>query len=373
MALGKVQVNNLNLNQGEFDEVENYFLFLGRGSGTNESKFLTVNTDTDLDDVLGEADSYLKTQIEYAKSNAGQNWNACIYPLAEGEGWADAVDYCMEQAKVEAIVLTDAVTQSTDVDELQMKAENIMARYMRPLFFIGNTRGIDLETETWADFNAAIKPIIADVAADQVSIVPRLWGFDLGTYAGRLCNKSVTVADSPMRVATGSLVGEWSGKPIDRDGREIDMSILQDLDSARFSVPQWYPDYPGKYWGDGNMLDVPTGDYQVVENLRVVQKAMRRVYVLAVARIADRKLNSTPASIAANQTYFMRPLREMSRSVEIMGVQFPGEVKPPKDGDITINWITKYQVEIYLVVTPYNSPKSITCNLMLDLSNQAEA
>ncbi|WP_027179785.1 DUF2586 domain-containing protein [Maridesulfovibrio bastinii] len=373
MALGKVQVNNLNLMQGEFNEVENYFLFIGRGSGTNESKFLTVNTDSDLDEILGEGEFNLKIQIESARSNAGQNWNACIYPLADLEEWSDAVDYCMEQAAVEAVVLTDPVIGSTEVDDMQAKAESIMSRYMRPIFFIGNTRKIDLETESWSDFSAAIKPLISGVAADQVSIVPCLWGFDLGTYAGRLCNSSVTVADSPMRVATGPLVGEWSTKPMDKDGREIDMSILEDLDSARFSVPQWYPDYPGMYWGDGNMLDVPAGDYQCVENLRVVQKAMRRVYVLAVARIADRKLNSTPASIAANQTYFMRPLREMSRSVEIMGTQFPGEVKPPKDTDITINWKTKYQVEIYMVVTPYNSPKSITCNLMLDLSNQAEA
>jgi hypothetical protein len=126
------------------------------------------------------------------------------------------------------------------------------------------------------------------------------------------------------------------------------------------------------FWGDGALLDVEGGDYRVIENLRVVQKAMRRVYPLAVFRIGDRKLNSTPASIAMNQSYFMRPLREMSRSVQIMGVTFPGEVKPPKDGDIVISWPTRTKVEIYMVVRPYNCPKSITCNVMLDLTNYAE-
>lgn len=372
MGVPIVQVNNLNLIQGEFDEVENYFLFIGRGSGTNESSLLSINTDTDLDDVLGSADSNLKTQVEHAKLNAGQNWNACVYPLADAEAWADAVDYCMENAVVEAIVITDPVADSTEVEAMQAKAETIMAEYMNPVFFIGTTRAIDA-AESWSDFEVAIKPVVSSVSADQVSIVPTLWGVDLGTYAGRICNKAVTVADSPMRVATGPLLGAWSARPADKDGRVIDRGILKSLESSRFSVPYWYPSYPGVYWADGNMLDVPAGDYQCVENLRVVQKAMRRVYPLAVARIADRKLNSTPASIAANQTYFMRPLREMSRAVEIMGIQFPGEVKPPKDGDITIKWKTKYQVEIYMVVTPYNCPKSITCNLMLDLSNQAEA
>ncbi len=373
MALGKALVNNLNLMQGAFDEVENYFLYVGRGAGTNEGKLITVNTDTELDDVLGATDSYLKKQVYHAMLNAGQDWNACIYPLADGESWSDAVDYCMEQTSVEAIVVTDAVTASTDVEAYYAKTQAIMAEYRRPLFFIGRTRGIDTETESWADYKAAIKPLIKDILADQVSIVPDLWGMDVGTYAGRLCNKSVTVADTPMRVETGPLIGAWSDKPVDKDGRKIDTSILKDLDAARFSVPQWHPDYPGMFWADGNLLDAPAGDYQVIENLRVVQKAMRRVYVLAVARIGNRRLNSTPASIASNQTYFSRPLREMSKSVKIMGEQFPGEIKPPKDDAITIVWSTRTKVAIYIKATPYNCPKEITCNIFLDLSNQAEA
>ncbi|MBI9109904.1 DUF2586 domain-containing protein [Maridesulfovibrio ferrireducens] len=370
--LGRVQVNNLNLMQGEFKEVENYFLFIGRGSGTNEGKLVTVNSDTELDDVLGANEFNLKTHIEAAKLNAGQNWVACVYPLAADEDLADAIDACMELASVEAIVVTDPLADSVAVEALQAKAELIMGKYMRPLFFMGTTRAMAVD-ESWSDFTAAVKPIVSSIAADQVMVVPTLWGMDLGTLAGRLCNRSVTIADSPMRVATGPLLGAWSAKPVDKDGRAIDMSILQDLESSRLSVPQWYPDYPGVYWADGNMLDVPAGDYQMVENLRVVQKAMRRIYVLAVARIADRKLNSTPNSIEANKLYFMRPLFSMAKSVEIMGIQFPGEIKPPKDSDIVISWKSKYEVEIYLVVTPYNSPKHITCNLLLNLQNQAEA
>ncbi len=369
--IGKVQVNNLNLMQGVFSEVENYFLFIGRGNGVNEDSLVAVNCDSDLNDIFGKDDSVLKTQIAAAKLNAGQNWRACVYPLSEGKDISDAIDSCMELVTVEAIVVTDPLTDATKVEALQAKAESIMAKYMRPLFFIGTTRGIAAD-ESWSDFAAVAKSIVADIAADQVMVVPTLWGTDLGTLAGRLCNSSVTIADSPMRVATGPLLGSWSAKPKDKNGRAIDMSILQDLESARLSVPQWYPDYPGVYWADGNVLDVPAGDYQMIENLRVVQKAMRRVYVLAVARIADRKLNSTPSSIESNKMYFMRPLFSMCKSVEIMGIQFPGEIKPPKDKDITIVWKSKYEVEIYLVVTPYNSPKSITCNILLDLQNQAE-
>ena len=127
------------------------------------------------------------------------------------------------------------------------------------------------------------------------------------------------------------------------------------------------------YWGDGNVLDVNGGDYQVIENLRVIQKCMRRVYPLAVARIGDRRLNQTPASIAQAQTYFMAPLRAMSRSRTILGIVFPGEIEPPQEGDITLTWVSKYSVEICLAARPYNCPKKITCNLLLDLTNYATA
>lgn len=366
--LGRVQVNNLNLIQGPLPAIENYFLFIGRGAGTNEGKLITLNTDTELDAVLGVADSDLKAHVAAARLNAGQNWNGCVLPLAQGTTWAQAVDFAMEQTTVEAIVVTDPVTMATDIEAMQAKAETIMAKYMRPVFFIPRTRG-PLPTETWADFVAAIRPLTQGIAADQVTPVATLWGLELGTYAGRLCNSAVTVADSPMRVATGPLLGAWSARPKDKDGVVLDMSVLDALDKARFSVPQWYPDYPGVYWGDGNVLDVPCGDFLCIENLRVVQKAMRRVYPLAVAKIADRRLNSTPASMAAAAMSFMRPLREMSRSRKIMGLVFPGEIEPPKDGDIKLVWTSKYSVEVWMVVRPYNSPKSITCNILLDLTN----
>lgn len=375
MALGTVQVNKLNLMQGEFSEVENYFLFVGRGTGTNEGKLLTLNNDSDLDALLGAADSVLKTQLGHARTNAGQNWNACVIPLDGVMTWDVAVDYAMTQVTVETFIVTDPVTSAAEVEAMQAKTVEIMGQYMRPMWAMACTRAIDptpATGEAWPDYAAAIKPLVAAVAADQVMVVPTLWGFDQGTLAGRLASKAVTVADTPMRVASGALLGSWTAKPKDNTGREIDMAILKELSDARFSVPQWYPDYPGMYWGDGTLLDVEGGDYQVIENLRVVQKAMRRVYPLAVYRVGDRKLNSTPASIAMNQSYFMRPLREMSRSVQILGITFPGEVKPPQDGDIVISWPTRTKVEIYMVVRPYNCPKAITCNVMLDLTNYAE-
>ncbi|RMN58142.1 DUF2586 family protein, partial [Pseudomonas syringae] len=84
----------------------------------------------------------------------------------------------------------------------------------------------------------------------------------LGVLAGRLANASVSVADTPMRVATGAIVG-LGAEPKDMDGLALTSAVLTQLDAARLSVPQTYPDYPGTYWSDGNLLDTPGSDFQV--------------------------------------------------------------------------------------------------------------
>ena len=366
--LGTVQINNLNLVQGPLTAVENYLLFIGRGAGENEGSLISVNSATDLDAVLGLAQSNLKTQVAAAQANAGQNWNAAVLPLAESADWQDGVDMACAEVQFEGIALTDPITQSAQVEGLQSKAESLMARYMSPLFMAAAVRP-RADSESWEEYLTFARGVTSGLTADQVTLTASLWGPELGAYMGRLANKSVTVADTPMRVKTGPLVGEWSDKPKDASGRALDMAVLTSLDKARISVPQWYPGYTGIYWGDGNVLDVDGGDFQTIENLRVIQKCMRRVYPLAVARIGDRTLNETPESIAAAKMAFARPLREMSKTRKVLGIPFPGEIHPPTDSSVSIIWHTKYSVEIWITARPYNCPKDITCNLLLDLEN----
>ena len=273
MALGQVQINNLNLMQGPINEIERHLLFVGKGVGKNDDTVLTVTTDTELDDVLGNDASTLKTQLNAAKVNAGQNWIATVVPLKDGTTWQAGVDLAMKSTNVEGVVLTDPVSAVDDVTEAQTKAEEIMGEYFRPLFFILTTAELDKENQTWSQWSALVKNLVSDVAAPNVSVVPALYSDIQGAYAGRLCDRSVTVADSPIRVQTGGLIGNYGSKPTDSNEDELTMGILTDLALARLSVPQWYASTPGLYWGDGAMLDVPGGDYQVIENLRVVPQS----------------------------------------------------------------------------------------------------
>lgn len=366
MALGNVSVNNLNLGQGAVTEIERYFLFIGP-AGKNVGKLLPLNTQSDLDGELGIPGSDLKTQVAAARLNGGDRWACLAAPIAADGSWQDALEHAMrENVSVEAAVITHPVSSGAELSAMHDAAMAIASRYGRRLFVMAASAGIAAQQD-WASYLAEQRAITDGIAAGRVLVVPQLHGNNLGVLAGRLANAAVSIADSPMRVATGPLLG-LGATPLDSVGVPLPSATLAELDRARFSVPQTYPDYPGTFWGDGNLLDAPGSDFQVIEYLRIVDKVARRVRVLLIQRVADRRLNNTPNSMAANTSALMAPLRAMSRSVAFAGQVFPGEIEPPKDGDIVLIWQSKTRVEAYIKARPHNCPKDLTANIALDLS-----
>lgn len=370
--LGKVTVNALNLQQGEFPTVEKFFLFIGVGP-TNRDTVLFLNTDSNLDAELGSAASEIKTQISAARSNAGQNWACAAIPVADGTAWAAAVDLAMAQdVRVEAIVVCTPVTTAAQLTAMNTKALDINTTYGRRVFFIAQSIAIDPTPstgKTWAQFITACTALTSGLSAYRVSVVAQIYANSIGIYAGRLCNYGTTVADTPMRVETGPLVGvDQTGLPADNTGVKYNNAHAKALNDQRFAVPQLYADYPGVFWSDGQTLDAPAGDYQVIENLRVVDKAARAVRLVLIGLLGNRRFNSEPIGVAWAINKLMRPLREMSRSYAFQGIPFPAELKPPQDGDVSINWITRTQVEIFMKARPFEIPKDITANIVLDLS-----
>lgn len=366
MAQGQVSVNNLNLGQGPVTEIERYFLFIGPAA-KNVGKLLALNTQSDLDTELGVPDSDLKTQVTAARNNGGSRWACMAVPLAADGEWKAALDMAQDaDVSVEAVVITKPVTNSGEVIAMNTAAVNLNNRYGRRVFIMAASAGIT-PTLDWSAYRLEQREITREISAPRVLVVPQLHGNDLGVLAGRLANAEVSIADSPMRVATGALIG-LGPTPVDKEKIPLPSSTLTELDKMRLSVPQNYPDYPGMFWGDANMLDAPGSDYTVVENLRITDKAARRVRILLIQMVADRKVNNTPNSMAATKLKLMRPLREMSRSVTFAGQQFPGDIEPPKDGAVTLLWKNRTTIEAYLLMRPYNCPKDLTANIALDLS-----
>lgn len=340
----------------------------------NAGKVIPVNTQTDFDKLLGTGESTLKTDLMAAMRNAGQNWFAYVWVLDESDSsvtFADAVKMAQAVCSVEGVVVCDDISDKGDITMASTLIADVLAKWQRWIHVYLSVQGIH-PGEAWSDYLASLTAYQDGIAAGSITLIPRLFGAEPGVYVGRLCNRAVTIADSPARVKTGPVVGlnSTGNKPVDMDGNALELDTLQALSKARFSVPMWYPDYDGYYWADGVTLDAEGGDYQAIENKRVVDKVCRRVRLLAIAKIADRSLNSTPTSIASHQQYFAGPMREMSRTVRIQGVTFPGEVMPPQDGDVQILWRSKTQVEVYIIVRTYDCPKGIKASVMLDLSLQ---
>lgn len=372
MAIGKVAVHTVNDYQSSINEVERKIIFIGSTTDAGlHNIVIALDAGTDLDMIFeSDPDSVLYPILLAAQTNGKSNWTAAFVGINAGDDWTDALDIANKIGSFEVAVICDPITKKEDYYAGQVKMMSVQAVLARYMFAILTVPAIDSEPttgQTWAEYITLLSGFNDDVLADRVMAVPLLFGNATGIIAGRLCDRTVTVADSPMRVKTGPLLG-LGPIQFDKDGVEMPDTIFETLDALRFSVPQNYPGEVGMFWADGNMLDADNGDYKVVENLRVVLKACRLVYPLAVKQVGDRRVNSSPTSIKQSEQLFMRPLRSMSAPVRIAGADFPGEIYPPEPGAISINWLSQTDLKIYITLRPYNSPKNITVGIGLDLT-----
>ncbi|WP_295894118.1 DUF2586 domain-containing protein [uncultured Vibrio sp.] len=359
MAWPIVTIIIQNLMQGPIAVLDRHFLFVGYGtvSGADRPLYL-VDSTSDLDEDLADASEEYLANVKASQLNAKQNWTAGVLILKEGDNWQDYVKIANEISSFEGMVIHIPATDKAFLESAIALRTELKAKLGRETFVMARTPAIDATADTgktWAEWVAATVAIPTDVASEYITVVPTVHkSLDtLGKYAGRLANGEVSIADSPARVMTGSVLGLTEFLK-DKDGKSLQLSHLKALEAARFSVPMDYPDYPGQYWTTGNTLDVPGGDFQDIRHIRVAMKAARFVRIRAIARIGDRKFNSTPASTEAAKNYFSQDLRRMARTGN------PGEILKPEEDDIRIKWVTNEEVEIGMQVQPYDCPVKIT-------------
>ncbi|WP_019615486.1 DUF2586 domain-containing protein [Psychromonas ossibalaenae] len=372
MAFPEVIINISNMMNGSIPGVEFHFLFVGYGDLEvgPERDLIMVDSSSDLDEVIKTAGESLMTTVKAAQLNGKQGWTAGVMILKEEDNWQDAVSKANETSSFEAFVLDFPAEDKKLFEDAAALRNELKAKLGRETFAICCCPYIDTTQDTgqtWSQWLADTVAMQDSVASEYVTVVPLVHADNstIGIYAGRLANQEVSIADSPARVKTGSVLGSTE-LAVDVDGAALELAYLKTLESNRYAVPMWYPDYDGQYWTTGRTLDVEGGDFQDIRHIRVAMKAARKVRIRAIARLGDRELNSTPGSIASAELYFSQDLREMAISTIIGDYTFPGEIKPPLDEDITITWINSEEIEILMAVTPYECPVKITVGIMLN-------
>ena len=367
MATPKVSTNTLNQGQGGAPEIERKVLFIGVGTGTQLQTINFITGDSDLDALFGEADSELKSNITAAIVEAGSGFNGAAIEVANFAEWPAALAIAMQTFSPEMVAVCTPISAAADLTAAQVQAQLQITTHERLVSILMTSPGI-LALQSWSEYVTTQTALTDGVAGNRVVCVPNLHGNNVGACVGRLANRSVSIADSIMRTQTGPVVALGTA-PVDKDGLPLDLATLAALHAQRLTVPFWFTDIDGVFWTDCLTMDVTGGDYQVLENRRVIDKAARAIRILSVQQIANRQFNSTPTAEIFYTSYFASPLREMAQTQVVGGKEFPGDIKKLKKDAVSIHWVSKTQVKIYYTAQPYNSPKEITNNLMLDLSN----
>ncbi|EMN8069564.1 DUF2586 family protein, partial [Escherichia coli] len=169
-----------------------------------------------------------RSNVQAFLDNAGQNamiWLATVQtpqPSGQTRTWADVVMDAQATLSVEGVVVVRANASGNDIDKAQQLRSELNNTFQRWTWFILAVRGCGTG-EKWSEYVTAMTGLQKGIAAYAVQLTPMLFGNEPGILAGRLCNPSVTIADSPARVATGALVNMGrNDKPQDSDKRELD-------------------------------------------------------------------------------------------------------------------------------------------------------
>lgn len=354
--LGKVTVTTGAIGPGSFPDIEGVALFIGEVT-TGEGVAQAIGVNSDLDTLFGAGN--LKDTLEVARANGGPNWQAWAIGHTGAQTWEDVVDAGLAACKPEFIVVCAPVAAGAELLAMQTKADTLLGQARR-VFFIAAFRGIDNTPVTgdadWAAYVTAAQAVTTGVAAQRVMIAPLLYGGELGAFAGRLAKEKVS--RSPMRVRSGP-VSSPGAKPSDATGAPLPFATLEALDTARYSVFQWYEGKEGVFFADANTLETTGGDFPVVEWLRVTDKAARRVRLEAVNAIADDEVENTPAGNAAFAARLAAPLRAMAGPAV-------REIKPLAKDAVTVEWTGINAATIYMTIRPMDAPKDITVAITLD-------
>lgn len=209
-----------------------------------------------------------------------------IPPAASISAVMDAIEQPLSLYDVEFVYVTGP-SDSADWAAMGVKADG-MWNIHRPTFFLAETRlptvGEDLNTWTAAmiteqdDFAHRFVSVcaafgeVSDVTGKRIT---RNWA---GLMAGRILAIPVMRATGRVRdagISQGSLPEDFTE------------AMQQQLESNKYATAKHYAGLSSAYWGDAKTMAEITSDYQYIEVLRTVFKAVRKARIAALKSMYD--------------------------------------------------------------------------------------
>ncbi len=261
-----------------------------------------------------------------------------------------AIEQPLSLYDVEFVYVVGA-TDATDWAAMGVKADTLWNAH-RPTFFLAETRlpneGEDLDTWTAAMLSeiggvahrfVAVCAAFGEVSDATGQRLTRNWA---GLAAGRLLNIAVMRAMGRVRdggLSAGSLPDDFTE------------SMQQQLESAGFITARHYAGLSGTYWGDARTLADATSDYQYLEVVRTVFKAVRKARIAALKSMYDELGDPVAEGGAAGLGYLQT---NIENALNTLKAAVPAElaayvVTIPEGQDIVNNGVA---VEMQLIGIP---------------------
>lgn len=242
-------------------------------------------------------------------------------------------------------------SDSVDWAAMGVKADELWNAH-RPTFFLGETR-LPYASEDLNEWTAAMVADKQGYAHRFVSVccafgevtdttgnrVFRNWA---GLMAGKILAIPVMRATGRVRdsgISQGSLPDDFTS------------AMQQTLESAGYATAKYYAGLNSPYWGDAKTLADITSDYQYIEVLRTVFKAVRKARIAALKSMYDEAGDPLAEGGASGLNYLKA---NISMALNTMKAAVPGELADyvitiPDGQDIVNNGVA---VEMQLIGIP---------------------
>ena len=372
MGLGQANTRYQTLSSPKVKDYNGVFLFVGGGlNTTNQDQVITVSSLSDFDQLFSikSGDNYTSTQLasdlKNAVSNGGSGWQAVVYTYDDtAKTVSEAVDDAIAKVDtpIEAVIITNEINSASELTALS----TVVAKYRtanRFISYLVALPAIDADNQTFAEYKTSLDTIIGTTINLDLHLVPRLFGGEIGAFAGRL-TKNQNRAIKPMKVLDGAVINPGN-TPSDSSSlvlSKYDQSFLQSLQDSKLGTLQFYPNLEGVYFADLPALSADSEAIKTIEQSRVNNHISYLVQKTATYNIANNQIKRTEAGKQFAITLFRRILLDKSTNL----IDSINEIYKPVDGDVQVEFVgsgSDLRLEQVIKHRPIDSPTTISTTI----------